>query len=371
LSTGRRGELKTGILNILCREERKNGSALITVLWILIFLSVLAFSFAFNARIELRLASYHRKKVKAESLANSGMEVARMLMMKSEDLKKIKDPESDEAQEAMEQWWYQAAKRLSDGLTVNGLRHSLGDGEIVMDIVPEPARRNINVLDMDDWARVLQVGGVPEEMWPGLVDSIMDWTDRDSVTRLDGAETEDYYALLSPPRRAGNGPFNTVDELLLVKDFNEAILYGGVLNTEFGDEESAIEVSGIADMLTVYSERVRRGRGRRDTVNINAVSERVLLTLPGIDENIAAIIVEEREGWEDENGVVQDSSFRSVEDFLARVPEVDASIGRYISTTSSIYGINLVGTVGGVERKVKCVASFSGRELHVLEWTEE
>mgnify|MGYP000473525683 CR=1 FL=1 len=78
----------------------------------------------------------------------------------------------------------------------------------------------------------------------------MAWIDDDSEVRYDGAETDDYYATLDPPYVAKNGPLDTVGELLLIRGFSRAILYGGKLETGFEGEEP-VTVSGIADLETL------------------------------------------------------------------------------------------------------------------------
>ena len=88
---------------------------------------------------------------------------------------------------------------------MRGFKHKLGNGVIFLDIVPEPARRNVNLLKHEDWEDVLETGGIPEDMWPVLIDSVLDWIDRDSVERADGAETDDHYSQLERPYKAKNG----------------------------------------------------------------------------------------------------------------------------------------------------------------------
>jgi DNA uptake protein ComE-like DNA-binding protein len=62
-------------------------------------------------------------------------------------------------------------------------------------------------------------------MTPQIIDAILDWLDPDDIARPNGAERE-YYAGLSPPYAPKNGPFETVEELLLVKGITPQLLYG-------------------------------------------------------------------------------------------------------------------------------------------------
>jgi general secretion pathway protein K len=334
-----------------------DGSALIVALWVIALLSLLVGSFAFDAQVEARITSYSRKRLKAEYLARSGIEVARMLMDKGVEVSKTKE-ESDP-----DDRWHADARRLAEGLAIRGLVEEAGAGSIILDIVPEPARRDVNRLKEEDWERILEVGEIPEELWPDLIDSFYDWTDTDDDARLDGAETEDYYATLDKPYRAKNGPLDTVEELLLVKGFDTTILSGGELELGFEDEEPT-RISGIKDLLTVYGD----GDGK---VNVNAASQRVLMTLVDVDELYAGAIIEEREGWLDDTGQKEDSSFESVEDLYRRIPDLNPGLKSTLTTDSKVYRITSVGTVHGVSRRVWCVVRHAGSALSIVRWTEE
>jgi general secretion pathway protein K len=337
------------------RTDGRGGSALVAALWVIVILSMLVGSFLFNAHVEARITSYYKKRTKADYLARSGIEVATMLMHKSAG--DMKEPEAGE-----DDRWYEPAKRLSDGLAVSGLKDQLGEGTIELDIVPEPARRNVNLLTEQDWERILDLAGLPEEMWPEMIDPFFDWTDADDTPRYDGAETEDYYATLEPPYRAKNGPLDTVGELLLIKGFGRVILEGGTASAGY-EGETPLQVRGIEDLLTTY------GDGK---VNINAASERVLMTLPGVNSNMAATIITEREGWVNSLGKRENASFGGWDDVVSRVAGIDPAVKDFITTDSQIFRVTSVGEVGGVRRKVWCILEHSKKEKRkILAWREE
>lgn len=354
----------------------RGGSALIVSLWVVGLLSMLVVSFAFDAHLESRITSYYRKRAKADGLARSGMEIARMLMAKRTEIADDAKPEADDR-------WFDTARQLKKG-AIRGFTFEMGEGTVTLDIVPEPARRNVNHLVPgaadnvhatsekveEEWARLLEVGGVPEDMWQDLVDAVMDWTDNEMPpkARDRGGETEDYYALLPSPYKARNGPLDTVEELLLVKGFSRTILYGGVVQTN-SLGSGAVSVSGIADLLTTYG----TGSG---AVNVNAASERVLRTLPGVDEVLARAIVEERQGWIDEQGRREGKPFSSVEDLFGRVPDLVPEVRPYVTTEeSAICRVTSVGQVLGVKRTISCVAEFAGTGkrmgMQIRRWAEE
>lgn len=355
---------------------RRSASALIIVLWITGLLAMLVASFAFDAHLEARVTSYYRKRAKAEGLARSGLEVVRMLMAKRSEIKDDQEPPVDDR-------WFEPARQLRRG-AIRGLAVPMGEGTVTIDIVPEPARRNINHLVpgpgdntrvpaeklAEEWARILEVGGVPDDLWDELVDAVLDWTDNEQPpqTRQRGGEDE-YYKSLTPPYLARNGLMDTVEELLLVKGFSRVILFGGQLAATNSVDGEAVTVRGIADLLTTYG-------NANGQVNVNAASPEVLMTLPGIDDIDVSAIVGEREGLVDEGGKRDARPFKSVPDVFGRISQLDPAVGPYLTTEeSAICRVTCVGEVHGVRRKISCVAEFAGTgkrmAMMVRRWTED
>ncbi len=352
------------------RFDRRAGSALVIVLLLVVVLAVLVWSAAVDAQVELKYASVLRRRRQCEHLAASGVAIATMLMEKQRGIG-VADLGADDDR------WFDAAQRLVRGQPIHGLVEPLGDGEIILDIVPEPGRRNVNLLLADDWERILENAGVPEEHWPTLIDSFFDWIDPDDNPRQDGGETEDYYNKLDPPYTAKNGPLDTVRELLLIRGFTESILSGGPLiveemdplaassrfnrTTRFSDT-NVVTVAGIEDLLTTY------GDGK---VNVQSASAEVLMTLPDIDEIAAMALIEERGDFDDPADDAAREAFNSVEDVFARVPGLDYSLSERITVHSEYYRITSVGRIGRVERRVWGIVHFDGRNTRFLRWCEE
>lgn len=339
------------------RTTGGEGSALIMVMWSIGLLSILVSTMAFDARLESNITAYYRNRLKADYLARSGIEVAEMLMIKSSKIRaeKASDPDAEADP------WRKEGARLAEGLAIRGMEVPLGEGVVTVSIVPEPARRNVNLLKEEDWEQMLEIAGLPEDRWPVLVESFLDWFDKDENVRTDGAET-DYYSLEEHGGyKAKNGPLDTVGELLLIRGFSEAIVYGGTLASEYEGGEG-IQVTGIHDLLTVY------GDGK---VNVNAAGARVLMTLPGVDELVAGAIMEEREGLLREGAAgEEDHSFKDVSDLFRRVPGLEPGLKRYITIDSAIYRVTAVGNVNGVTRQVWCIVTHSARAVRILRWRE-
>jgi len=123
---------------------------------------------------------------------------------------------------------------------------------------------------MEESAKINLVGAAYDELirLPGMTypaaSSIMDWYDEDSNVERDGAEDE-YYLSLPDPYYCKNAPFETVEELLMVREVFRDMLYGdgtgpplgqrnatrgGMGRDMFTDPQLA---RGIFDLLTVYT----------------------------------------------------------------------------------------------------------------------
>jgi hypothetical protein len=94
--------------------------------------------------------------------------------------------------------------------------------------------------------------------------SIMDWIDADDNVERDGAENE-YYLSLPEPYYCKNANFETVEELLMVREVYRDMLYGDGTAPPLGQHTSSRDTSGgslfndpqlargIYDLLTIYT----------------------------------------------------------------------------------------------------------------------
>lgn len=349
-------------------ENNKRGSALILVLWIIGMLSMITLSFVFEAHLEGKIVSYSRKQLKCEALATSGIELAKSYLSRSRE---VTGDESDEDIEY--DWRYKEADELRQGRSVKITKEmTTSDGEyagtISVSIEPEESKRNLNKLTEEDWERIFEIEGIPEDYWPDLIDSYFDWIDEDEIPRENGAETDDYYSTLTPPYSASNAPFQTVNELARVKGFTSAILNGGILNPEDPPESHIIISNGISRLFTTY------GSGK---ININAIDSTlgttILQTLPGVDDIGAGAILEERENSSYTDTDENERSFRDVNNARTRLNDYveDNEFYNNISTSSEIFNITSVGQFDRVTKKVTAVVYIKGDIWRILEWREE
>jgi hypothetical protein len=208
---------------------------LILVLVVIAILSLGAFTFSELMLVERKAAHLAGRQVQARELAESGVDMARMFLA------------WDEESQYEGGGWYDNGERFRGVLVVdgeqardrgrftfvapyvedgyyNGIRYGLED---------ESTRLNLNALTlfeklaekagMENGGRQILMGlpGMTEE----IADAILDWIDTDDEIREYGAELE-YYTQLDPPYAPKNGPLETVEELLLVRDVTPWLLFG-------------------------------------------------------------------------------------------------------------------------------------------------
>jgi len=385
-----------------------SGSALIIAIWTVALLSILVLSFSFDAMLEGRIGTYVRHRQRVNYLTQSGVAIAELL------LEKQRSVSATSATTAEEDRWKAPALRIKRGQTAI-IDEPLGDGTIHVEIIPEQSRWNINKLcksaqgvaastatsgqplGQSDlvWEQIFRTAGVPDEMFEDLVDSWNDWTDVDrTISGRNGAEDEYYKQETDPktrepriPYMTRNGPIDTIDELRLVKGFIPAILDGGILNPEEKRPDQQIIVRGIKELFTTY--------GENGKINVNAAPREVLMTIPDMDDITAGAIIEEREGRglgvlgvssrrattsssassrrattgtsEEE----EDFSFKSVGDFMSRIPGIPATIQQYVDVTSKVFRLNIEGRSAGISHRIEAIAELNGDKIRYLRWRED
>ena len=137
-------------------------------------------------------------------------------------------------------------------------------------ILDESAKLNLNTATESQLLVLMRAAvGEDEKIDPlKIVNAILDWRDADTLPRDEDGDTEGaYYRTLPRPYHVKNGPFDTVEELLLVKGVTGQILYGedydrnGLLtpNEDDGDESFPLDNQdnllnrGLYPYLTVHS----------------------------------------------------------------------------------------------------------------------
>lgn len=137
-----------------------------------------------------------------------------------------------------------------------------GYTEKIKGVLDEERKLNLNTIDTDILMNLFRnLTQIKPEDLPPLIDAIADWRDEDNDKRLQGAEKFEYL-YLKKPYDCKNGPFESLEELLLVKGMTPELL------------------KNVKPYLTVY------GSGK---VNLNTAPAQVLSALGISDSGISGI----------------------------------------------------------------------------------
>lgn len=265
----------------LASRRAESGSALVLVIFILTILVGLTVSVSYTVRVDLAASRNFADRVQTRALADGAVHAA-MAVLKND---------TDTGQDTEEDDW----ALLGD---LGATEYALGDGYYRVQILDANSRLDLNTATRD---QLLRLPNMTEE----LADSIIDWRDTDQEVSGQGAEL-DYYQSLSPPYLPKDGPFDTVDELLLVKGFTPRILYGQpaeVLTTN-----SDLAQLPLAEYLTTSSGEANLTATGEQRLNLSQVTAQQLMELegPGLSQQQAQAIVNRRNS----------SAYTSVADLL-------------------------------------------------------
>jgi general secretion pathway protein K len=324
------------------RANNCSGVAIIIVLWVVMVLSLLISGFAFTMHVETQVASFARKELKAEMLARSGIEVARMELILHQQAS------AEAAFDALNQDW-----ATNEDLYVD---HELGDGIYNVKITDEESKIPINRATDLQLKRLLDLLGVDPFDADVIVDSIFDWIDADDLTRLNGAES-DYYQSLSPPYRAKNAPMDRVEELLLVRGVTPELYHG----TATEDQEAH---PSFPELFTTMSS---------GKVNVNTASSIVLQAMLNLDDQQVQGLLSRRDGPDGIPGTEDDQPFQSVADLTQWIGGLGATnVANLVDVHSSFFTVKSTGEVGGVKRTL--IATLrregTGTNIQAVAWCE-
>ena len=374
--------------------EKQDGIILIIALWVVVIVSVVALSFAYQARLEVKMSGFGANHMRARWLAEAG--VSQALVLLREDL--LKDHEVlenddlidvDDKDKYLYDSYSEAWGSREDLLVVEkDDYYEENKGTFSVKIVDECGKINLNskVANVQTLENLLITLNVPEDLQKAIAAAIVDWIDSDGEPSDGGDDQEfgdeeseaQYYnpdqdldeiESIGADYVCKNADFDIVEELLMVKFVTPLIFYGEDLNNnrELDENERDGDISpppdnedgdlqiGLKDFVTVY------GTGR---VNINTapreVIEALLYDQLGDDaENVAENIVEYRDGMDDEPGTRDDRPFRTLnnsdeDDFdISKVDGMDSAvlsaISGMIDVKSDTFTIISTGQYGGVK----------------------
>ena len=239
-------------------NKNERGLVLVVVMWALMVLIVLAFELSSTMRIEALSTLTYEQEMKAYYLAQAGFHRALHSIMRAgqqgQDVLNNPDALDPSRQKSPQDIWLRGDGRWVD--------EEFGAGGYKVRVSDESGKININTVEEAALREVFNHLEFEPDIAQELADAILDWRDPDPLERLNGVES-DYYLSLPIPYPAKDGPFNTPDELLLVRGITPELFY-----------------EGLGDVFTVYG--ASQDRDDAGKTNLMTAGPLVLQAILGI-----------------------------------------------------------------------------------------
>jgi general secretion pathway protein K len=216
--------------------------ALISVLWGIALLSIVAASFLSAGKVSYRHAHNTLEIAQTDAVAEAAINRAILALL---DLRPDK------------RW-------RVDGIAQT---FNFAGTSVRISIQDELGRIDLNHADGSLLVGLFQSAGLDAPLASSLVDKILDWRDTNALKRLNGAKAQDYVRT-GRAYRPRNGPFQSVDELKLVMDVTAELF------------------RRVEPALTVYS--------GRPFIDPRVAPAEALLALPAMDAGKVASLIADR-----------------------------------------------------------------------------
>jgi type II secretory pathway component PulK len=368
--------------------RRDRAIILVLVLWIIVILSLMAYSLLFQISSETSITSARKKQLKAEALARAG--IAKAIVDLRNDIlfdyvegEKVFDGEGD--------LW----ARPEEGKTEVVLGDEK-DGYYSVRVFDEESLINLNRItpaNMMVLQKILEKIGYSEEDAKLAAAIVVDWRDGDFVPTLPNSPSNDEgkaYAIMKAEDEGGpsreediqplvmrNEDFLTVDELLEVYGITPQLYFGpDSAEAEYFEKEMGDRYA-YGDLFQLEEKRRRKGDeplpGLREyftiygsgVLNINTAPAHVLAALAEASgqsdgENFAERVLRTRRGGKDDD-IDNDGAFKDTTELLANaeIQSVVVAGGNLlnIGVSSTTFRIVSEGVVGDVKCRMEVLAA--------------
>lgn len=268
----------------LCR--RSDGVLLIIVLVTVVMMTLAAYTFTSLMQVEFQSSRVLSRRVQSKYLADSGVDYVRLFLAAPRQDIHAKGGVWDNAE------MFQAVPAAIDVNNIDLVgRFSIVGPNMNDDGIPEgyrfglvdeSSKINVNALPFyDTWqpGSARQILMSLPSMTEEIADAILDWVDTDDEAREFGTEGS-YYRGLSPAYDVKNGPMDSLDELLLVREITPELLFGldvnrnGVLDDieTVGTNASSLDADmhlGWANYITLFSKETNLNGEGLKRINVN------------------------------------------------------------------------------------------------------
>jgi general secretion pathway protein K len=236
------------------QEQHKSGGfALLVVILIMLITSFLASQLIMQVRTDLQISTNIQQRVVGRMLAEGGVSLALFRL--------IDKPGID------------FEEKIGGPVFLRGRTYEtvLSTGKMEYYAVSESGKIDLNKTNVVFLKKFLEYHDLAEEEVDVVIDSLLDWRDKDNLHRLNGAE-KDYYEELEKPYIPRNGKIEDPAEFFLIR----------------GTES----LRGKFDPYAVFTVNNSNASGK---ININNLSPEMLAFLVGGDEDLIERYREEQE----------------------------------------------------------------------------
>lgn len=232
------------------------GGALLAVLWLVAALSAIALTIASTVRAEVELSTLHFEGVRAYFLARAGVERAALWVQWGAGMEGASSSPR----------YYQRGMR--------SLAFEFPTGDVVVDVIPESSKLDINRIPVEELALLFQALGSTVQEAEALALSVEHW--RNPATGFSALDS--FYLSRKPSFPARKASLENVEELLLVQGMTTEMFYGsfvpmGTAGTfVLGNPEEALGFAGLPEVAATQAMALQRRLvwrgGLRDCVSV-------------------------------------------------------------------------------------------------------
>jgi general secretion pathway protein K len=260
------GPLPRGRGSVSCRQSRarqqvvERGGALLAVLWLSVALSVIAFSVAANVRGETERSGTATERLRAYYLASGSVDRAILWIY----------------------WGMYGGHVNADGSPryykppMPYIRYSYPTGEVMVEVIPEAGKLNINTSNAEEMARLLFTTGIDAERAQHIARGIVGYRSAAAEGAVSTASSD------SSTFRQRNASLEELEEMLLVPGMTPDLFFG-----RFDRDPSGrlIPRGGLRECFTVW--------GAGSTIDVNTAAPALLESF-GLNPGAVAEIVRRR-----------------------------------------------------------------------------
>ncbi len=208
------------------RTSKEKGGALLAVLWMSAALAAIGLSVSTLVRGEIDRVSADADGLRAQYLASGSVERAIQYAMWGPE---YANPDGTQ------RFWGTVPNKPR-------LNFRYASGDVVVEMVPETAKLNVNTASIPDLIKVIQSVGGPGVPAQDIAAAIAEW-------RGGGSSFDGFYLAMGPTFRPRHASLLEIEELLSVRGVTPELFYGNFVSD---DQGRLYARGGLRDCLSVW-----------------------------------------------------------------------------------------------------------------------